>query len=241
MLEKIFIKYEDNYNFFVVLLLTFFITILLGIFCYYTFNHPYVFIGLISLALCYPVMKHLLSKEKDVDKLKGLKSFITLYRNELFIYLSIFLGTSLAILLMFFLNIIKNISIYENIVKLSTGNFFLNSNFYNILINNIGVTLLTFTLSMLMFGGFLFILVWNGSILAYYLNYVVTDKILTFLAILPHLFFEIGGFILAGLAGTILMYGLEYKQEKMRFIKIGLIILSISLLFIIIGAFLESA
>jgi uncharacterized membrane protein SpoIIM required for sporulation len=80
---------------------------------------------------------------------------------------------------------------------------------------------------------------WNASILAYYLAYVASDKVLVLVAILPHLVLEISGFILAGLAGNVLMYGLEYKKGKYLFFYYSFVLLLLAFLLVILGAFLE--
>ncbi|MFT4282860.1 MAG: stage II sporulation protein M [Candidatus Woesearchaeota archaeon] len=240
MIEKLLVEYEDKYNFSFVFILTAMITFFIGVFTFFTFNHPYVLVGLLALALSYPTIRHLTKEEKDLDKLKTIFKSFDFFRKELMIYSSIFCGFSAGLFLLFVFKLVDDLSIFETIISSVTGQFILGENFVGILSNNLMVGVLTFTLSVIMFSGFLFVLSWNASILAYYLAYVANDKFYTLIAILPHLIFEIGGFILAGLAGNILMYGIEYKKNKLKFAKISLFVLFFAALFILIGAFLET-
>ena len=239
MIEKLLIEFEDKYNFLVVFVLTFFSTLLIGLFTYYSFNHAYVLIGLIALGLSYPVIRHLTRIEKNLNKIKTIHQTYQLFGKELLIYSSVFLGFTIGLLVLFLTDMINEVSVFENVVSAITGNFVLPSDFLSILLNNLMVGVLTFTLSVIMFSGFLFVLAWNASILAYYFAYVATDKIYVLIAILPHLIFEIGGFILAGLAGNVLMYGIEYEKHKFKFLKISIILIITAAIFILIGAFLE--
>lgn len=239
MIEKLLLEFEDKYNFFIIFTLTSFISILVGVFTFYSFNHPYVLVGLLALALSYPAIYHLVNAEKNLEKLKSSFNFLNFFRKEIMVYSSIFFGFTFGLFILFILGFVSDTSVFESIVGKVTGNFVFENTFLSIAFNNLTVSLLTFTLSILMFSGFLFVLSWNASILAYYLAYVASDKVLVLVAILPHLVLEISGFILAGLAGNVLMYGLEYKKGKYLFFYYSFVLLLLAFLLVILGAFLE--
>lgn len=239
MLEKLLLRFEDNYNFVFVFLSTFFLSLVIGFFTVFTFNHPYVLIGLSSLALSYPVVSHLLREEEEVSKVKGFRNSLIFLRKEVFLYLIIFFGLAAGFFVLFLTGLVRNVEVYSGFVGDLGGSFLASDLFFGIWTNNLLVGALTFTLSLLFFSGFLFVLAWNASILSYYFSVAIGDRFVTFIAIFPHLFFELSGFIFAGLAGNMLMYGVQYDKNKAKFVKLCLFFLVLAFLSISLGAFLE--
>jgi uncharacterized membrane protein SpoIIM required for sporulation len=82
-----------------------------------------------------------------------------------------------------------------------------------ILANNIRLFALTFFLSFFITAGVIFILVWNASVLGVFLvkiSQTIWDLPLLTMVYLPHGFFEIAGYVLAGLAGGLLSHHFEH-------------------------------
>ena len=117
-----------------------------------------------------------------------------------------------------------------------------------IIMNNLKVMFFAFLLSFLMGAGAIYILSWNASILAVYLASFINRGLLSeffnrSLGIIPHAPVEIIAYFLAGMAGGILSAGLlrehlESKEFALVF-KDSLKLLALSVLAVLVGAFLE--
>jgi uncharacterized membrane protein SpoIIM required for sporulation len=85
---------------------------------------------------------------------------------------------------------------------------FNNIMFSQILFNNLFLVFNTFVTSSLFLLALIFVVVWNASILAYYLYSLSShsNAAVTFLNVLVHALLEIGGYVWAGLLGAILSY-----------------------------------
>ncbi|PKM92371.1 MAG: hypothetical protein CVU81_00830 [Euryarchaeota archaeon HGW-Euryarchaeota-1] len=128
--------------------------------------------------------------------------------------------------------------------------------FSTIFQNNITVAILFFLLSVFEMFGALFLLSWNASLLGVWLSeiakqasqhtsnlvVILSTTLTSFLGILPHTFFELGGFFLAAMAGGILAIGFSlYKDEALLIqTKDSILVLGAGLLFILIGAIIEA-
>lgn len=117
-----------------------------------------------------------------------------------------------------------------------------------IMVNNLKVMFFSFLLSFLMGAGAIYILSWNASILAIYLASFINRGLMSefftrSLGVIPHAPVEVIAYFLAGMAGGILSAGLLREhinsKEFMLIFKDSLKLLVLSVLAILIGAFLE--
>ncbi len=118
--------------------------------------------------------------------------------------------------------------------------------FENILINNSYVFALSFMLSFIFGGGAVFIIVWNASILGAFiakLSTTVWDIPAQTIRFLPHGTFEIGGYLLAAVAGGIISAAIIRKHHKRGVFKVvltdALIVFLIGFALVVIGAGIE--
>lgn len=174
---------------------------------------------LVSLAAAYPVVSYLKQEEESESaKAKRLseKTLLKRHERELGIYIAFFLGVTSAYIIM---SAALSPSVFEaqgvamqaaGISGQVTGGL----SFASILFNNLVVFGITFALSLLISAGTVFILVWNASILGIFLS-SLSDNVLyaqaQALIYLPHGLLEIGGYILAGIAASLLAYQLDRK------------------------------
>ncbi|HLD57261.1 MAG TPA: stage II sporulation protein M [archaeon] len=119
-------------------------------------------------------------------------------------------------------------------------------NFANIFLNNAYVFAFSFLFSFLFGAGAVFIIVWNASILGVriaQLSPAVWDIPGQSLQFLPHGVFEIGGYILAAIAGGIISAAIIRKHHKRGVFKTILldsaVIFIIGLILIVVGAGIE--
>jgi len=117
-----------------------------------------------------------------------------------------------------------------------------------IMFNNLKVMAFAFLLSFLFGTGATFILSWNASILGIFLaNYarqgLYHTLLITGSGILPHATVEIVAYFLAGIAGGILSVGMVrekfWSPEFKLMLKDSLLLLSIAVLAVVVGAFIE--
>ena len=118
--------------------------------------------------------------------------------------------------------------------------------FSEILVNNLTVAFFTFILSFLVFSAMVFVLVWNASIVSYYLFSLgsIKQSFLVGALLLSHGLLEIGGFMLAGIAGSLLAYRFDKRKKltsslnKQFYVDLGLLLGS-SIFLIVFGAIIE--
>ncbi len=247
MFETFIFNSEKNYSFFRVFLGCFFLTLIISILNSFLGGDFLFLVALVSLGLSYPVINFILDFSKvELETQMRAKILFLRHEREMIVFLSLFLGVSLGFFLSSFY-FISDFSYQEKFVDLISGSFLnLESSFFTILLNNLIVGCFTFLISMFIFSGFIFILVWNASILSYFIYSLksTSSMFISFVSILPHLLFEIGGFILAGFAGSVLAYKF-YRKEKYghnfnnEFFKDLIILIFMSFVFILIGALIE--
>ncbi len=122
--------------------------------------------------------------------------------------------------------------------------------FFFLLKNNITVVTIAILLSFLYASGGLFLIFWNASILGVLLGYEVvrTQGIFTalynFILILPHGMFEMVGYFVGGIAGTVLSMALfeikERGEASYILVMDTLWLVLLAALFILIGACIEA-
>jgi uncharacterized membrane protein SpoIIM required for sporulation len=247
MLDNFIFKSEKNYSFFRVFLGCFILTLIISFFNYFIGGDFLFLVALVSMALVYPVINFILSFNKEeLEKQMSCRVLFLRHEREMLVFLSLFFAVTLGFFISSFY-FISDFTYQKSFINLISGNFLDFSNsFFLILINNLLVGFFTFLISMLIFSGFVFVLVWNASILAYFMYSLKSSSsiFISFISILPHLLFEIGGFILAGFAGTVVAYKF-YRRDKFghnfdkEFFKDLLILILMSFIFIFLGAVIE--
>lgn len=134
----------------------------------------------------------------------------------------------------------------ENAAILS-GNLTAEANFFMFLFNNLRLTMFSFVVGLLFGAGAIFILTWNSSLLS--TKIAIKAKILTGIPLatssfISHGVFEIGGYVLAGLAGSIISAAIlrsHHKRGVMRRIILDSVyILALAVIFIFLGAWIEA-
>jgi uncharacterized membrane protein SpoIIM required for sporulation len=130
----------------------------------------------------------------------------------------------------------------------TTGSFLASDMIQIIISNNIRVMGLSFLLSFLLGSGAIIILAWNASILALYLSSflrqgLMTEFMIRSISLIPHAPIEITAYFLAGMAGGVLSAGLIREKllsrEFFLIFRDALILLSLSVFAVLIGAFIE--
>jgi len=135
-----------------------------------------------------------------------------------------------------------------NEIRLIRGEFLGLGPFYSILINNLGVLLITFLFSFLFGAGAVFILAWNASVLATAIG--LSAKALgglkglpiAMLTYFPHGSFELIAYFIGGIAGSLVSVAFCRKRvTKLSLVlKDSFYLMSIAIIFLIIAAFIET-
>ena len=199
-------------------------------------------ITFISLLLAVPVSKYLKLEDRVYMSHKfSLSELFVRYEKELFIFWSIFI---VGILISYLLNIFGFEFIYQEKIyeSIQAGKFIdLNSSFLIVLINNIGILLLTFVLTFMINNSIIFVILWNSSVIGHFL-YTSQNSLSLSLIMLPHILLEVSGYILVGIAAALLSYEIAYyKENKFKiFIKDFSFLFILGIVFIFLGAFVET-
>ncbi len=113
--------------------------------------------------------------------------------------------------------------------------------FEMILSNNLTVFSSIFLVSLLVGSAGAFILAWNASVFGVFMAEIFSSEPLLTIAYLPHSLFEMSGFVIGGIAGSLIsaaVYREHFDRETWKdYIKLVLTGLGC----ILIGAFLETA
>ena len=120
------------------------------------------------------------------------------------------------------------------------------SNFMRVFFNNLQVMGFSFVFSLLFGAGAIFIIVWNASILGVYIGRLSESLFhipWVSLNFLPHGIPEIGGYLVAGLAGGLLSVAVIRGHKKQILIGIAFDaakLMGVAFLFILLGALIET-
>ena len=212
-----------------------------------------------AIPLVYPLTRSFLEDEQ-----KGRPHI-----GEIFQYSSIFLGQAVAFFLLIFLVNPENLGVQISQFSLElqmmgietvsdtpmtdiTGQAGSVAGFISILVNNLTVFSVILVVSALISSSGAFILTWNASVLGVFLGVLAknlkvdeiitgTDSVATPLAYIPHATIEMGGFIIAGIAGSLIsaaIYRKHFDRETwIDYIKL----IGLGAGLIILAAFLETA
>ena len=215
MLENFLFEAESKDSHFKIVLSGLIVTFILAIVNSYIGGNSLFLVALIALALSYPYVNYIRSMNKEeLEQQMSEKRIIFRHQRELLVLWSLFIGILLGFLIS--APMISDYTYQERFVSQISGHVTQTSlTFEDIFINNLEVNALTFAISFLVSSGLLFIIIWNISIIAYYLQtiggYDIALK--TALLILPHGLLEIGGYIFAGIAGALLAMRIDRKRK----------------------------
>ncbi|MFT4244891.1 MAG: stage II sporulation protein M [Candidatus Woesearchaeota archaeon] len=249
MFEAFFYKSIQEHRYLNIFILTLITTLLLAILNYFIGGNAMFLVAFISLALSFPIIRYF--RKLNNEEIKRIYSSNKLLHNhieEIIICWVIFIAVGIGFFIALITGLITEFTYHEAFVSKLIGMVTqFQELFAVILINNLVVGFLTFLLSFLVFSGFIFVLIWNASLVAYYL-YSLQDSqtaLITSILILPHGLLEIGGYVLAGIAGGLLAYKFEIwkslcQKEQQEFRKDFTILIIGAILLILIGAVVES-
>lgn len=199
--------------------------------------------------LMVPYTLKILKKEKPSGKAKASDAFKSFSRHNRLILLFIFLFFGMAIEYMIIFAIspphVVNMAFSEQMITLTDtpSKYFLNIDFlYKILINNIRLVFISYILSLFYGIGALYILNYNASIVGIVYGNTIRPLIwgggLTSLAFaklflfLPHLITEVIAYLLAAVAGILLMKSLQTKSSVTLTESIVILVGAIVLVFL---------
>ena len=249
MFETQFYNSIKNHNYINIFLLSFVSTILLGILNYFVGGNALFLVAFISLAIAFPIIKYFKKlNSEEIKRVYSANKLINSHLEEIIAIWSIFIGITIG----FYITIVAGLTTqlqyhiaFTNQLQGMITNIF--GTFLTILINNLTVSFFTFLLSILIFSGFIFVIVWNASLVSYFIYTLQnsTTALITSILLIPHALLEIGGYVLAGTAGGLLAYRFDVwstfsKEEKKEFRKDFTLLIISSIVFIFLGAMIET-
>ncbi len=257
MLEIMLSNAEKKHDFLKITLVGLLISLGLGFINSFLGEISIFLVAFISLALSYPVTKYLRDIEKvNPDKILN-KSFLKSYESEIGVFLALFISIVFGMYVSNVMGFTTDFSYEQSFVSSLEGNLtnFTSGLFSQIFFNNLFVAFNTFIISALFFSGLIFVVIWNASILAYYLYSLNSHAgaLIVGLNVLVHALLEISGYVLAGILGAILSYRFsiyyfgyggfdELNRKKVlnkSFFRDCFILLLFSIFFILLGAIIE--
>lgn len=171
---------------------------------------------ILSLAMAYPFVRYLLERERaEVQTRWNESRLLKRHAEDLSLYLAFFIGTTFAFAIATFVVPESFFSVQLEVLQsigAPTGSITNPSFFMEIVENNLWVFAVTFVLTFFVTSGIVFVLAWNASVLGVLvgtLSQSVLHVPLLTLPYLPHGILEIGGYILAGIAGALMSYQAE--------------------------------
>ncbi|MCJ7479256.1 MAG: stage II sporulation protein M [Candidatus Nanohaloarchaeota archaeon QJJ-7] len=259
MFERLALKFSNSENYLDIFLLSVFFTVLSVILVHRLVSFQVgqqnlggvIAVLMTSLAVSYPFIRYLLEEEKvEISRDWEETKLLERHAHQLELYLSFFLGSTLGFAISTFL-VPKAFYTVQNqvleTIRSPTGMVISNAVFEEILRNNLWVFSITFVLAFFISSGILFILAWNASVLGVLIGNLAGSavKIPVITAFyLPHGLLEIGGYVLAGIAGSLLSYSVESEvmdenTELLLVTKDTVLMLVIGVVFILIAAVIE--
>jgi uncharacterized membrane protein SpoIIM required for sporulation len=209
---------------------------------------------LITFAMT-PFMVNLITFEEAREEQllkKGTKlNFLQRHRQILLVYSAFFVGVILSLSFTYLLlpetTVEKIFEDQLNEIKLIRGSLLVPDIFERILINNIGVLLISFFFSFLFGAGAIFILSWNASILATAIGLTaksaggITGLPIAVLTFFPHGSLEILAYFIGGIAGGLVSASIVKRKSTMflTMLKDGLLLLAVAAGMLVVAAFIE--
>jgi uncharacterized membrane protein SpoIIM required for sporulation len=245
MLERIIFKDEEESNFIKLFVEIFFIFICLC-FLNVLLGGNYLFlVALTSISIAYPVVKYI-RRQNHLELLEDdLANSLNHFNRQIMVTWLVFVAATLAFMLTF--TLLKDYSFHAKVVSSITGNITqITYSLSDILLNNLYVAFLTFLIALISTSGLLFVIIWNASILAFVLAQASTfvESFGMFFGYIGHGLLEIAGYVLIGLAASILSYRIERykrynKEANKHLLKQFFVLLFLGVLLILIGALAE--
>ncbi|MBI2665660.1 hypothetical protein HYX12_03510 [Candidatus Woesearchaeota archaeon] len=218
---------------------------------------------LITLLLI-PSLMNLLSIEEEKEKREGFNRFFQNHKGvfEIYLFLSVgvFLGYIILISLSNYFGADFSITVGEqmkilgkSVTKSDISSFEVNSftHALGLFSKNIGVAIIFFVLSFFYGAGAIFLMVWNASTFSTFVSLTINNiskgvnHSLALLGIFSiYIVPEIGGFLLAAIAGGVISKAVIVEQflspSFKNVVKDALILLLLSFVLLLISAFLEA-
>lgn len=203
-------------------IMSFLYTIIGATFGYFLFPHAVGFGMLLFVILAFvPFMYHILQEEEVyIESHTQTRSIFLHTEKVLARIILLFIGITIGfIFIQLVLPSQVGLALFEEQRQLTshiTGMMTAEEAFSHILINNLIVLLLAFTLGFVYALGAITVIVWNASILGFvFASLLASQSVLTtFLRFVFHTIPEIAGFALAGIAGTVLSFGIIRHHKK---------------------------
>ena len=207
---------------------------------------------LITMASIPLINRMLRYEEYEDEKMMETHTFFQRYGDVILAYVTFFSGMIIAMSLSF---VILPDQVAETVfdeqineINIIRGKFTFGSKFFEILMNNISVLMLSFLFSFLFGSGAIFILGWNASVLSAAIGLLakasggvkaVPSAVLMFL---PHGSFEIGAYFIGAIAGG-LVSAAVMRKRSLKFwhvVRDSMKLLILSFIFLLLGAVIET-
>ncbi len=212
-----------------------------------------LFTVIITTIASVPLMNRVLRyEEAESEKMMESHTFMERYSDIIFAYVAFFSGMILAMSLSFVIlpeNVANRVFDEQiNEINIIRGKFDFGDKFFNILINNISVLMLSFLFSFLFGSGAIFILSWNASVLSAAIGLIakasggvkaIPSAVMIFI---PHGSFEIGAYFIGAIAGGLISAAVT-RRKSIKFwpvVQDSTKLLVISFIFLIIGGIIET-
>jgi uncharacterized membrane protein SpoIIM required for sporulation len=213
-------------------------------------------IAFLSLLLVPSLGKILAIEEIQDTKSKkfSIKKIFQDHADVLEVYFMLFLGIFLAYALfsLKFPNLLVQ-GVFSNqlrIIGVNVGQAVGGFDFWSIITNNFKILVIFLVLSLVFGAGSILFLAWNASVWGVVFGYMATHYVNafdtfvgTFLKVMPHMFLEAGAYFFAIVAGGIMSQAVlreSIGSKKFEYVmKDGFAFLSVSVLLLILGAFVE--
>ncbi len=182
-----------------------------------------------AIPLIYPLTSYFLERENNSAP----------HIPEIMVYGSVFLGEVVAFFIMalYFSDVFQ----LQNQIIGATGNAVNPVSFGSIFLNNIIVFLGILTVAVVVGSAGSFILTWNASVLGVFLADIFQQTPVLPLAYVPHASLEMLGFIIAGIAGT-MMSAAMYREHFEKDTWLDLLkLVALGVVLIVAAAVLETA
>lgn len=211
---------------------------------------------LITIAMT-PFMVDLMSyeeakAEEDLEKRRQMNLLVR-HKDVLTIYTAFFVGVILALTIVYMMlpdeaafQIFQDQITEINVIR---GNFAFFDTFERIVLNNVGVLLLSFLLSFLFGAGAIFILSWNASILSTAIGMAAkalggfTALPIAVMLFFPHGSLEILAYFVGAVSGGLISAAITRRKSRQFWfiVRDSLILLGISMVVLVVAGGIETA
>ena len=205
--------------------------------------------------LLIPSLKNLLSNEEELEETNDKQHFLSIHKNIIEIYLFTFLGIFTTYIFLSFIFGSSLFAFQDGFLGNSVETFKLFKltgpsdplmQLVGILSNNLLVLIVCFIFSFLYGASAIFLIILNASVFARFITSLMasadlTNGVMMLMSFLVHTLPEIGGFLIAAIAGGVVSKAVLQKGKKgfKNVINNAIILLMISVILIITGALLE--